>query len=358
MRVLMTADAVGGVWTYALELADALAPHRVEVALATMGPSPTPSQRAELLQSSVTRSYEAPFALEWMDEPWEDVRRAGEWLLDLERQLRPDLVHLNGYVHAALPWRTPVLVAGHSDVLSWHRAVRGAPAPREWARYEREVTRGLAAADGLVAPTRALLGELERVYRPTCPRSVVPNGRRPLAAPGAKERFVLAAGRLWDEAKNVAALDRVAPLLDWHVLLAGAPVPGWTPAHARLLGRLDAASLGALLSRVAIYAAPARYEPFGLGPLEAGLAGCALVLGDVASLREVWEDAAFYVDPFDDESLAAALQILIAEPALRHELGGKALARARTYTPERMAAGYVDLYLRVAASRAAAVPAA
>lgn len=358
MKVLMTADAVGGVWTYALELADALAPHGVDVALATMGPSPSPSQRAELLRSSVARSHEAPFALEWMDEPWDDVRQAGAWLLELERQLLPDVVHLNGYVQAALPWRAPVLVAGHSDVLSWHRAVRGVPAPREWSRYEREVTRGLAAADALVAPTRALLGELERLYRPTCPRSVVPNGRRPLAAPRPKEPFVVAAGRLWDEAKNVAALDRVAGRLDWPVLLAGASAPGWRPAQARPLGRLDAASLGAVLARAAVYAAPARYEPFGLGPLEAGLAGCALVLGDVASLREVWGDAALYVDPADDESLAAALELVIAEPALREELAAKALARARTYTPERMASGYLDLYRRLAARPATVAPAA
>jgi glycogen synthase len=358
MRVLMTTDAVGGVWTYALELADALAPHGVEVALATMGPAPSPSQRADLLRSAVVRSYEQPFALEWMDEPWDDVRRAGEWLVELERRLRPDVVHLNGYVHAALPWRAPVLVAGHSDVLSWHRAVRGGPAPAEWGRYEREVGRGLAAADALVAPTRALLAELERLYRPTCPASVVPNGRTALAAPRPKEPYVVAAGRLWDEAKNVAALDRVAPRLDWPVLLAGAAAPGWAPAHARSLGRLDSASLGAVLARAAVYAAPARYEPFGLGPLEAGLAGCALVLGDVASLREVWEDAALYVDPGDDDSLAAALQLLIAEPVLREELGAAALDRARTYTPERMAAGYLDLYRRLAARPAAVAPAA
>ena len=35
----------------------------------------------------------------------------------LERRLRPDVVHLNGYTHGALPWRAPVLVVGHSCVL-------------------------------------------------------------------------------------------------------------------------------------------------------------------------------------------------------------------------------------------------
>jgi hypothetical protein len=45
MKVLMTADAVGGVWTYALELSGALARHDIEVVLATMGPLPDTALR-------------------------------------------------------------------------------------------------------------------------------------------------------------------------------------------------------------------------------------------------------------------------------------------------------------------------
>jgi hypothetical protein len=65
--------------------------------------------------------------------------------------------------------------------------------------------------------------------------------------------------------------------------------------------------------------APARYEPFGLGPREAGLAGCALALGDLASLHEVWGDAATYAS--DDTALAAALTALLADPPLARERG-------------------------------------
>ena len=52
MRVLMTTDTVGGVWTYAIELTAALAPHGIEVVLAAMGPQLTLEQRsrAERLQ--------------------------------------------------------------------------------------------------------------------------------------------------------------------------------------------------------------------------------------------------------------------------------------------------------------------
>jgi glycosyltransferase involved in cell wall biosynthesis len=342
--VLVTTDTIGGVWPYSLELADALAPHGVEVTLATMGDPLRPGQRLELGRSAVAEVHEERFALEWMEEPWADVDRAAAWLLDLAGDVRPDVVHLNGFAHAALEWGAPVLVVGHSCVLSWFRAVRGEEAPPAWGRYALAVGRGLQAADALVAPTRAMLVELERLYHPTCPRHVIPNARRPLAAPGRKEPFVLAGGRLDDEAKNVAAVDRVAASLGWPVLLAGDPSPKWTARNARLLGRLDSAALGSVLARASIYVAPARYEPFGLGALEAALAGCALVLGDIASLREVWDEAALYVDPADDEALATALRLLIDHPALLRELAEAAGERARMYGPERMARGYLDVY--------------
>src|SRR5215211_4050794 len=45
--VLMTTDAIGGVWTYSLELARSLAAHRIHVLLATMGQPLSPEQQAE-----------------------------------------------------------------------------------------------------------------------------------------------------------------------------------------------------------------------------------------------------------------------------------------------------------------------
>ena len=120
----MTGDAVGGVWTYALVLARALAPHGVRVTLATMGARPGAAQRADADAAGIDLVV-SDFRLEWMDDPWEDVARAGEWLRSLERDVAPDLVHLNGYAHGALDWRAPVVVVAHSDVCSWWRAVRG-----------------------------------------------------------------------------------------------------------------------------------------------------------------------------------------------------------------------------------------
>lgn len=353
----MSADTVGGVWTYALELARALAPRGAAVALATMGAPLSPAQRAEAEAAPNLSLFESAHKLEWMDDPWEEVAAAGEWLLGLERQLRPEVVHLNGYAHAALPWSAPTVVVGHSCVLSWWEAVKGEAAPARWGRYAEAVRRGLRAADLVITPTAAMLHALERHYGPLGEARVIANGRDPARfAPRPKEPFVLSAGRLWDEAKNVAAVAAAARELAWPVLVAGEaarPEGDPDPAGLRLdnltlLGRLAPAALAEVMGRAAIYALPAHYEPFGLSALEAGLAGCALVLGDIPSLREVWGDAALFVPPADAEALRRALSRLIADDALRDDLARRARARALGYGPSRMARGYLERYSSLA----------
>ena len=362
MKLLVTTDTVGGVWSYAVDLARALWAHGAEVALATMGAPVRPEQRRQVEPLEHVRLYESTFKLEWMHEPWDDVRRAGEWLLEIEADFAPDVVHLNGYAHGSLPWRSPVMVVGHSCVLSWWQAVKGEPAPAAWDRYRDEVRRGLAVADLVVAPSAAMLRELQRLHGPLPRAQVIHNGRDASHyRREAKEPFVLAAGRLWDEAKNLAALDHAAPCLDWPVYVAGdvqSPDGSAAPAawHVRPLGRLDEVALARWLGRAAIYALPARYEPFGLSALEAAFCGCALVLGDVPSLREVWADAATYVPPGDADALRRELLDLIRHPRRRAELGVKAQRRAARYTPRRMAQAYVDAYHRLINQTAAAEP--
>ncbi|HVM28173.1 MAG TPA: glycosyltransferase [Mycobacteriales bacterium] len=330
----MTADTVGGVWTYAVELAHALRPCGVEVHLATMGRGLSPAQAEEA--GAFASVHVSTFPLEWQHDPWPGVEQAGGWLLSLEQELQPDVVHLNGYVHAALAWRTRPLVVAHSDVVSWFRAVRGTEAPAEWDVYRAAVAAGLRAAGRVVAPTAAVAADLRASYGFEG-ATVVPNCRRgELLAPADKEPLVLAAGRTWDDAKGVDALCRVAPSLSAPVRVAGEG-PGDLPG-VDVLGPLAFPALAALLARAAVYAAPARYEPFGLGILEAALAGCALVLGDLPSLREVWGEAATYVH--DDASLVDALEEALQDPSR----GAAARARALTYTPERTAAGYLAAY--------------
>jgi glycogen(starch) synthase len=340
----MTADTVGGVWTYALELAAAFAPHGIGVALATMGSPLSPAQRSEAAGVANLEIFESSYKLEWMDDPWRDVAAAGEWLLALAARVRPGIVHLNGYAHAALPWPAPVLVVAHSCVCSWWQAVKGEPAPPAWDEYRRRVARGISSADLIVAPSQAMLDALRLHYPGAAgPARVIPNGRDAARfVPRAKAQFILAAGRLWDEAKNIAALDRVAPRLRAPVFVAGEQRGLFTAVRA--LGRLSQCELARHFGRAAIYALPARYEPFGLSVLEAALAGCALVLGDIPSLRENWDGAALFVPPGDLDALEAALNRLLSRREEREKLAARARGRALGFTPERMAAAYLSAY--------------
>lgn len=343
----MTADTVGGVWTYAVELVRALP--EVQFHLATMGAPLNASQWNEAAQIPSLTVHESGYKLEWMPDPWEDVVRAGDWLLELERDLGPDIVHLNGYAHGALPFHAPVITVGHSCVLSWWRAVKGQDSPRDWARYAQAVRAGLCASSLVVAPTCAMLAALETHYGPLPATQVIFNGRDSQGfTPGEKQPYILSAGRLWDEAKGIGSLASAAPELPWPVFVAGdsctpqgekTTVPG-----VRLLGRLSPALLAHWLSEASIYALPARYEPFGLSILEAALSGCALVLGDIPSLREVWGDNALFVPPEDPDALRRCLLRLIADDGLRDEMAQRARHRADWYSPQRMAEAYQMAY--------------
>jgi glycosyltransferase involved in cell wall biosynthesis len=294
-----------------------------------------------------------------MDEPWADVDRAGEWLLGVAARVRPELVHVNSYAHAALPWNAPVLCVAHSCVHSWWRAVKREAAPAKYDEYRRRITAGLNAADLTAAPSHAMLRALAEEYGFSGESCVIPNARTPeqfRPAP-VKEPLVLTCGRLWDEAKNVTAVDAVAATLSWPVYVAGDdrhPGGGSSQfAAARPLGTLGAAEIAHWLSRASVYALPARYEPFGLSALEAALSGCALVLGDIPSLREIWGDAALYVHAEDHAALRDTLERVIRSDALRSDLAERARQRARRYTPDRMVSGYVEAYARAERNHAA-----
>lgn len=354
----MTADAVGGVWTYALELGAQLSARGIDIVLATMGPRPSERQVEDAAAIARLRLVSSDYRLEWMADPWSDVTRAGPWLLELAKRERVDVVHLNGYVHAALQWRVPVISVAHSCVCSWWQAVHGHAPPAEWNTYRRQVAAGLARADAIVAPTRAFADELRRwhgqgldirtIYnaRALQPQDTQLHSRLPI---------VLACGRVWDDAKNLAALDAAAATLPWHTYVAGnTTAPNGTQKRlhaARCLGSLKARDLAHWMQRAAIFAHPALYEPFGLATLEAAGSGCSLLLADVPTLRELWDGAAVFVAPRDHQELANALRLLIESEELRQTTALAAAARARRYCPDAMGAAYLDLYREVLTQR-------
>src|SRR4051794_36681248 len=106
MRVLMTADTVGGVWTHALELCAALPD--MQFVLATLGTLPSDAQRTEAAMLPNVQLESHHGLLEWMPGYDPDRDESGEWLLDLASRHAVGLAHVNGYHHASLPWRIPV----------------------------------------------------------------------------------------------------------------------------------------------------------------------------------------------------------------------------------------------------------
>src|SRR5439155_2699868 len=133
--------------------------------------------------------------------------------------------------------------------------------------------------------------------------------------------------------------------LDWPVEIAGEanhPEGGQARLRtARALGVLTPPEMAERLGATAIYAAPARYEPFGLSILEAASSGCALVLGDIPSLREIWGDDALFVHPGDHRSLISALELLIENKSLRLNLAWRARRRALRFSPRTMAREHI-----------------
>jgi glycosyltransferase involved in cell wall biosynthesis len=351
MRILMTVDAVGGVWSYALTLCASLEALAIDVTLACMGPGPSEAQRRAASKPGNVRLFVSEHRLEWMLDGWRDQQAAGRWLMNLADAEAADVVHLNGYSLAALPWRRPTVCVAHSCVSSWWRAVHGVSPPPEWGAYRRGVVRGLNEADRVVAPTNAFLSQLYSCYDVQRPAQVIYNGSTNTRESASERRrlpIVFACGRPWDAAKNMSVLDVAARRVPWRVYLAGNLVGPdgvcFSSASLRTLGALSNDDVVAWLQRASIFVHPALYEPFGLAVVEAAASGCALVLADIPTLRELWDGAAEFFDPRDAGHLAATLDALIADPTRRHELGIAARARAASYSAPAMTEAYRKLY--------------
>ena len=357
LRILMTTDTVGGVWTYAITLCKALEPFHVRVYLVTAGAPVQPAQKQEAECLEHVTLYETGFKLEWMEAPWDSIDAGAAWLLQLEEELQPDLIHLNGYVYGALPWKAPVLVVAHSDVFSWWHAVKGEAPPAAWQEYYQRVGKGLQKADYLVAPTHSMLESIQELYSVSTQALVIYNGRSlETFHPGKKKLFAFSMGRLWDEGKNIRLLMEAAPLFQNPMVIAGVNhfenhKHSTEGTNLTYLGKLSEPDVATQLSAASVYVLPAKYEPFGLSVLEAALSGCALVLGNIGSLKELWKDSAVYVDTDDARALAKTVNYLMQNEMVRQQYAQKALEQAKAYTTTAMAAAYLQLYQKLLAQK-------
>ncbi|HET8657178.1 MAG TPA: glycosyltransferase family 4 protein [Longimicrobiaceae bacterium] len=350
MRVLISTDTVGGVWDYTLTLVRALRGRGHEVLLAVIGTVDGERRRALPVGVEVeARQYR----LEWMPGAAAEIEPAGEWLAGLARRWRPDLVHLNQMAYAARDLGAPTLLVVHSDVLSWFGEVLGERPGPEWGEYARWVGEGIRSAAALVTPSAYQSALCLRHYGRAADR-VIHNGARPPARepPPRGAPLLVTLGRAWDEAKGMAVVDAAVGLLGGAAppahLLGEEHGPAGQYFEARHLtrhGRAARAEVDAWLERASLYVGASLYEPFGLAPLEAALRGCALVLSDIGSFRELWDGCAEFVPKGDARALARAIARLAADPGRLAALAARARMRALSrFTAERVADEYLALY--------------
>jgi glycogen(starch) synthase len=363
MRLLITTDTIGGVWTYTRELVSGLLRRGHQVTLVSFGRVPTRQQTCWMAGLPGLDFLPTGFRLEWMQDSQGDIAASTEFLQSLVETVKPELLHLNQYCYGSLNSDVPRLVVAHSDVVSWSVAVRGSePEDSSFTRwYRRIVSDGVAGATAVVGITRFMLQNVARYF--ACPRqsTVIHNGRSPeLFDPRRqKEDVVLSAGRLWDEAKQTSLLLRAK--VGCPVWIAGEQRhreqgdPGLASKPAECLGVLEEDEIGERLARAAIYAATSRYEPFGLAPVEAAFSACAIVANDIEPFHELWGDNVSYFPRNDVHGLGAVIAKLRADQSLRLEMSQRARECAlNRFIAERMVDEYIALYARLINQRSEA----
>jgi glycosyltransferase involved in cell wall biosynthesis len=116
------------------------------------------------------------------------------------------------------------------------------------------------------------------------------------------------------------------------------------PEGIRHLGPVPFGDLPALYNGASVFVFPSLYEGFGLPPLEAMACGTPVIVSKAASLPEVCGDAAVYVDPMSEDSIAGAIRDLVMSPSRREELSRRGLARAQKFSWRSFAEGTWNVY--------------
>ncbi|PWT89763.1 MAG: hypothetical protein C5B54_08395 [Acidobacteria bacterium] len=151
-----------------------------------------------------------------------------------------------------------------------------------------------------------------------------------------EKRFILYVGRL-DPRKNLARLIEAFTLwkqrhgMEHRLIIAGRPYYDSSSMQAALErsefrneilfpGYVDECHLSALYRAADAFVYVSEFEGFGFPPLEAMVSGTPVVASNIDPFREVLEDAALLIDPFDIEAIAAGIHAVVTDCELRAKL--------------------------------------
>lgn len=152
--------------------------------------------------------------------------------------------------------------------------------------------------------------------------------------------------------KNLSAIERAIERLDRRPLLvvaAGGTSRAFAASNAApvsncvFLDLVSDAAIKALYHGALCLVFPSRYEGFGLPPLEAMVCGCPVIASHAASMPEICGDAALYCDPNRPDTIAAGIEQLMNDPALRIKMIATGTERARLFSWERSATQLLEI---------------
>src|ERR1051326_3324209 len=107
MHILVTADTLGGVWTYTRELVTGLVRRGVKVTLVSFGDIPSAAQTRWLDALPQVDFRPTAFKLEWMQDSEADMDASSQYLTQVIDDVKPDLLHFNQFYYGALPGDIP-----------------------------------------------------------------------------------------------------------------------------------------------------------------------------------------------------------------------------------------------------------
>jgi len=114
-----------------------------------------------------------------------------------------------------------------------------------------------------------------------------------------------------------------------------------------LRGYVPDEDLPCFYSGAEVFAYPSFYEGFGLPVLESMACGTPVVTSQGSSLDEIAGNAALFIDPLDEQSIANALKQLLGDPQLSKRLVQEGLRRSREFSFRNAARQTIDVYERL-----------
>jgi glycosyltransferase involved in cell wall biosynthesis len=96
-------------------------------------------------------------------------------------------------------------------------------------------------------------------------------------------------------------------------------------------GFVSDSELSILYKKCEFFIYPSLYEGFGIPPLEAMKNGCAVVVSEIPSLKEVCSTAVLYIDPYDIDSIKTGILKIINDSVLKDDLKSKGAKRSEYF---------------------------